>query len=155
MLLNLLHWLHDTPLSEAIRQTRWSMPVFLVFHALGMTLLIGTIIIVSLRLLGVMMRKRPIQEIETQLKNWSLAGMAMMLVSGLLLFMPEPLRWYGSSSFWIKMTFLFLALLFHFTVYRWVTRTNDVHPLIARISGGLALLLWYGVAVGGRALTFE
>ena len=155
MLLTLLQWLNDTSLANSIRETRWSMPIFLTFHALGITLLIGTIILVSLRLLGLLMPARPVSEIAMQVRRWSLLGLITMLTSGLLLFIPEPLRWYHSTSFRVKMTLLMTAILFHFTIYRRVTEQTEPRPMVCRLCGAAALLLWYAVAVGGRALTIE
>jgi hypothetical protein len=154
MLVTLLQWLQDTSLATSIRETRWSMPIFLTFHALGITLLIGTIVIVSLRLLGVVMPNRPLSEIAGQVRRWSIVGLTTMLTSGFLLFIPETIRWYNSRSFWIKMSFLLAATLFHFTVYRRVT-TSERSAFVNRLCGAIALVLWYGVALGGRALTFE
>ena len=155
MLQMLLERLNDSTLANAIREARWSMPVFLTFHALGITLLIGTIIVVSLRLLGFTMTTRRVSEISNQVRQWSLAGLLTMLISGALLFIPEPLRWYHSRSFWVKMTFLFLAILFHFTFYRKVTQQHEPNARVSRLCGAIALLLWYAVAIGGRALTIE
>ena len=155
MLLDLFQWVEQLSLSIAIRETRWAMPIFLTFHAVGLTLLIGTIVIVGLRLIGLLMPNRPISEIAAEVRRWSFAGLTISVTSGLLLFIPEPLRWYHSASFWTKMSFLCLAILFHFTVFRRVTQASEARPSVYRLCGILALLLWYGVAFGGRALTFE
>ena len=155
MFLTFLEWLRSTALAKAIIEMRWSMPIFLTFHAIGMTLLIGTIIIVSLRLLGLLMPRRPVPEIAEELWRWSLLGIAIMLTSGLLLFFPETLRWYHSGAFRVKMAFLFTAILFHFTIYRKITQGNEVSSFTYRLCGVLTLLLWCGVGFGGRALTFE
>ena len=155
MLITLLQWLEHTFLADAIHETRWAMPIFLTFHALGITLLIGTVIVVSLRLLGFIMTNRPVAEVADQVRKWSIVGLGTMLISGMLLFIPEPLRWYHSSSFWMKMSFLSLAMIFHFTIYRRVTRQENPSIALSRLCGVAALLLWYAVAVGGRALTIE
>ena len=155
MLVTLLQWLEHTFIADAIHETRWAMPIFLTFHALGITLLIGTVIVVSLRLLGFIMTNRPVAEVADQVRKWSIVGLGTMLISGMLLFIPEPLRWYHSSSFWIKMSLLALAVIFHFTFYRSVTRQENPPRGISRLCGAAALLLWYAVALGGRALTIE
>jgi len=77
----------------------------------------------------------------------------MQVTSGLVLFTSESVRWYYSVPFWTKMTLLLFAILFHFTIYRNVTRRDDLQPVHYRLTGALALTLWFGVGVGGRALT--
>ena len=54
----------------------------------------------------------------------------------------------------MKMALLAAAVVFHFTVVRRVTRRDNVNPLLMRTTGAIALMLWYAVGMGGRALTF-
>jgi len=149
-----LEWLEGSALGLAISQTTWLMPLFNTIHALGMTLLIGSILFVSLRLLGVLMAQRPVRQIAGETQRWTITGLVTMVITGLLLFIPESLRWYGSIPFRVKMTFLLAAVVFHFTLFRKVTSGDKAGPLLCRITGALALLLWFGVACGGRAITF-
>ena len=147
-------WLEGSALAVAIRQTTWVMPMFNTIHALGMTLLIGSIIFVSMRLLGVSMASRPVWEIAGEARRWTIAGLVTMLTTGSLLFIPESLRWYGSVPFRVKMSCLLLAIVFHFTFFRKVTSRKEGGPAIYRVTGALALILWFAVGWGGRAITF-
>jgi len=147
-------WLEGSALAVAIRQTTWLMPLFNTIHALGMTLLIGSILFVSLRLLGVSMAQRPVWQIAGEARRWTIAGLLTMVTTGLLLFIPESLRWYGSGPFRVKMTCLLVAVVFHFTLFRKVTSGDKADPTLCRITGTLALILWFGVGWGGRAITF-
>jgi hypothetical protein len=51
------------------------------------------------------------------------------------------------------MTLILIGTIFHFTVYRAVTRRDDLAPITYRLTGAFALAVWFGVGVGGRALT--
>ena len=133
--------------------TPW-MPVFNTFHAIGLTLLLGSVVIVSLRLLGLVMRQHPLSTIAKPLNRAIAIGIGVMLVSGSLLFLPEVHRWYASGAFRVKMALLAAAVVFHVTVFRRVTKRNDSSPLLMRTTGAIALMLWYAVGMGGRALTF-
>jgi hypothetical protein len=152
MLLQLFQRCEQSSMAGIIRST-WLAPVFEVFHLLGLTVLVGAIVLMSLRLLGLVMTSRPVSEIAGELWGWSVLGLLVQLASGFVLFTSESTRWYSSGPFWAKMTFLFLAILFHFTIYRKVTRRDDLAPTVYRLTGALALTLWFGVGVGGRALT--
>ena len=61
---------------------------------------------------------------------------------------------YESTSFWIEMELLLVALVFHFTLYRWVTSHDDTPPALRQFTAILALCLWFGVGVAGRAIGF-
>jgi len=64
---------------------------------------------------------------------WQIAGFAIVVVSGLLLVLSEPLRFYGNSSFRIKLVLLTLTALnaasFHATIFRRVVGWQPVRPL--------------------------
>lgn len=152
MLLQLFQWFEQSPMAAIVRSS-WLASLVEVLHLLGLTVLVGAIVLMSLRLLGLVMTSRPVSEIAGELWGWTVVGLIAQLTSGVLLFTSESVRWYSSGPFWVKMTFLFLAILFHFTIYRKVTRRDDLAPLVYRLTGALALTLWFAVGIGGRALT--
>lgn len=153
MLLPLFEWCEKNAVTAAIMQSWWMTSVLEVFHLIGLTMLVGAVVVVSLRLMGLAMTRRPVSEVAGELWSWTVLGLVLQLSSGLALFTAESVRWYHSGPFWVKMTLLFMAIAFHFTVYRRVTRRDDVTPLMCRLTGAFALALWLGVGVGGRALT--
>jgi hypothetical protein len=73
------------------------------------------------------------------------------------LFVSEAIKCYYSFPFWVKMTSLFLALVFTFAVLRRLTRTGltEDRPLLGRLAALLSLCLWFGVAWGGRWIGFS
>ena len=79
----------------------------------------------------------------------------MILGSGVLLFLSEAMKCYASKPFQVKMTFLFAALIFHFTVHRKVTKNRSRPGLFSGLFVGVvSSFLWLGVGLGGRAIGF-
>jgi hypothetical protein len=112
---------------------------------------------VDLRLLGVGLTRQPAAQLWAGAKPWLLGSLTLMLTTGILLFLSESIKCYYSIPFWVKMTSLFLALLFTFTVRRWVIRA-DLTPdrvLPGRVTALVSLCLWFGVAWGGRWIGFS
>ena len=110
----------------------------------------------SLRLLGIIMRDRPISRVARDFRGWTLLGLVMTLVSGMSMWaghgiMPDL---YESGPFWLEMELLLVALIFHFTLYQWVTSRDDASPGLRGLTAVLALFLWFGVGVAGRAIGF-
>ncbi len=68
-----------------------------------------------------------------------------------MLFMSEAVRWCTADR--SSENDAILALLFHFTTYRRVTRRDDLRPVVYRLTGALALMLWFSVGLAGRAIT--
>lgn len=149
-------WADGTWVGQAIRGSKYAFPVIEAVHLLGLTVLLGIMIIIGLRLFGFILKHEPTREIATDLRPYTWGSIITMLVTGLLLFSSEALKCYDSSSFRFKMACLILALLFQVTIYHKATTSMDVDkkPGFARMTAILALALWFGVGLGGRAIGF-
>jgi hypothetical protein len=156
-LLPFFQWCYQTPVGEGIRESIWLFPVIEACHLLGLGLTAGAVLLVDLRLLGVGLSKQPVAQISAGAQPWLLGGVTLMFASGIPLFLSEAVKCFYSFPFWVKMTSLFLALVFTFTVRRRVTRTDLAfdRPLPARLTALISLGLWFGVAWGGRWIGFS
>ena len=146
-------WLSTSPWANAMNGPEWAFPVVESLHFIGFAFSIGTIAIVDLRLLGMGMRRQSASELAADLDPWTWAGLALMLITGPLMFSADAVRYPYNPSFQFKMVCLLLALLFHFTIHRKVTR-SEVSPAAAKLTGGLSLVLWTAVVAGGRMIAF-
>jgi hypothetical protein len=146
-------WLTTSPWANAMNGPEWAFPVVQSLHFMGFALSIGTIAIVDLRLLGLGMGRQSAAELSSDLRKWTLCGIALMLITGSLMFSADAVRYHVNPSFQFKMNALTLALLFHFTVHRRAVRA-DASPVLARLAGALSLLLWTAVVAGGRMIAF-
>jgi hypothetical protein len=131
----------------------WAFPVVQSLHFMGFALSIGTIAIVDLRLLGLGMGRQTPDELARDLNRWTVAGLALMLITGFLMFSADAVRYHVNPSFQFKMDCLTVAILYHFTVHRWAVR-KGASPVLAKAAGALSLLLWTGVVAGGRMIAF-
>jgi hypothetical protein len=156
-LLPFFEWGYQTTIGEAIRESTWLFPVIEACHLLGLGLTVGAVLIVDLRLLGVGLSRQPIAQLSANTEPLLLGSLTLMFTSGSLLFLSEAIKCYHSFPFWVKMTSLFLVLLFTFTVRRRVTRTGLAtdRPLLGRSMALISLSLWFGVAWGGRWIGFS
>jgi hypothetical protein len=150
----LFNWAEGTWVGTSIRNSQYPFAVIEVFHLFGLTLLLGGIFMMSLRLFGLIMRDTPLSLVARQLGWVSFSGLVVMVVTGLPLFASEALKCYSNNMYWYKMAFFFPATIFHFTMYRKVTRSDTSQPFMRGLTGFLALFLWFGVAVFGRAIGY-
>src|ERR1700684_3606604 len=154
-LLSLFQWFDSTPISIVIRNSTYIFPVVEVFHLFGLTLLLGTMTVIDMRMLGVGMRRQSVAQGAGQLAPWSIGGAAVTIVSGILLFLSEAMKCYGNAAFPYKMWFLLGALVLYFAIQRRITSpASRVGPGTLKVIAVLSLILWYGVAIAGRAIAF-
>ncbi len=124
-LLPVFEWCENTAVGNAIRGSLWLFPVVESFHLLALALIGGAVLVVDLRLLGLGLRRQPVAQLARDAQPWLAGGLVVMVVSGILLFLSEAVKCYYSAAFMTKMTFLFPAIVFTFTVRRRVAAADD------------------------------
>jgi hypothetical protein len=135
--------------------------IILTVHVLTLSVLVGTAVIVDLRLLGWTLQRVPASEVMARLLPWTAAGFAVMVASGALLFYASPVAKYQNVFFRLKMASLLLAILnawvFHRTVYRKMADwdTDPLPPRGARVAGGLSIAFWAVIITMGRMIPYQ
>jgi len=152
-MLEFFRWLVNSPWSHAINSYEWVFPAVQSLHFMGFAMSIGTIAIVDFRLLGLGMRRQAPAELAAVLEAWTRAGVAVMLITGPLMFSTDAVAYHYNPSFQFKMVCLMLALLMHFTLHRRAVQP-DVPPMAAKLAAAMSLLLWTAVVAGGRMIAF-
>jgi len=156
-LLPFFQWCYTTPVGEGIRESTWMFPVIEAVHLLGFGLTLGAVLLVDLRLLGVGLSRQPAAQLWANARPWMLGSLTLMFASGIPLVLSESMKCYYSTAFWVKMTALFLVLLFTFTIRSQVTQKSLAadRPLLRQLTAITSLGLWFTVAWGGRWIGFS
>jgi uncharacterized protein DUF6644 len=147
------HWLTVSPWAKVMNGPEWMFPVVQSFHFIGFAFSIGTIAIVDLRLLGLGMTRQTAAELHSDLNRWSWIGIAMMLITGPLMFSADAPTYHYNPAFRFKMEVLTAAILYQLTFQRWAVR-DKVPPILAKLAGLVSLALWTLVLAGGRSIAF-
>jgi hypothetical protein len=155
-----LHWLAGTSFSTGLRETIWAEPLVESMHVLTLTLFFGFSVLLDMRLLGLVLRRIPVSEVLAKLNPWLFVGFAVMIATGVLLFCGDPVSFYATIFFKVKMILLALAcvnvLVFNWTVGRRVAdwdRNLNI-PAGAKVAAVLSLVLWIGIIAAGRAIAY-
>jgi hypothetical protein len=152
-LLPVFEWMESTPVGQTIRQSASLIALLEIVHLIGMTLLLGTLLMVDLSLLGLGIRRAPASRIAHELRGWNVAGLAIMLLSGPLILSSEAVRCYNAPAFWIKMALLGAALIFHFSIHNQVASQDPPAPRRSAVwTACVSLGLWTSVALAGKAI---
>jgi hypothetical protein len=152
-----LEWFRDTPLAQTIRNSSWLLPAIESAHLVGYGLLIGTILAVDLRLLGRGVRRQTAAQIAGELAPWTLGGLVLAMITGVLLFSYDPLKFYANHAFPYKVALLAAAVAFHYTLHGKVTRAGRPRVQLSseQLAAGVSLALWLGVALAGLAISLN
>ena len=152
--------LEATSLSTRIRESEYFWWFVEGGHLLALAMMLGPAMMLDLRLIGVMWTGDPVSKVESRFLPVTVAGFFIVVTTGLLLFISEPVNCYESSYFRIKMCLILLAglnaFVFHATIDRRRSEWDNVLPTPAgaRIAGILGLLLWTAVIFAGRYMAY-
>ena len=140
-------------LGQAIRESTWLFPAIESTHLLALALLGGSVLILSLSVLGGGL-KTPAAVLYQSARRYMDTAVILLLISGILLGVSEPVKLYGRDAFWVKMISLGIALLLTYFAF---------NPLVRRGASGLGirsvtvatLAAWLMVAMAGRWIGFS
>jgi hypothetical protein len=143
-------YLESMPWSLPIRESFWLYPFIQLIHFTGLSIWLGTNLLVDLRLLGVGKRQETATELNHDLFAWNWIGFAIVVTGGFLLFSPVATTYIVNRAFQVKLTMLVpTALIWHIIVQQktgsW-GRSPET-PAVAKFAGLLEILLWLSVVV--------
>jgi hypothetical protein len=145
----LFDWIQSSSVATLVGQTSLLTARLSSLHLLGAALLVGAVLVSSLRLMGALLRRQPVAEVTGAMRKAILIGLALNLVTGLLMVSPRITDAAANWIFQSKMVLLAAAVIFHVGWYRPATRGDRSSALSAGAVGAIGLVLWLGVLAAG------
>ena len=155
-----LDWLQKTAMAVHIRDSLLLFPLLESTHVIGLAIVVGTVVIIDLRLLGLATTHRAFSRVGADTLPWTLGGFAVAAVTGALMFSTNATVYFHNTWFRVKVLMLVVAalnaLVFELTARRtlvdWDLRRTT--PPMARAVAAISLVIWVGVIVAGRMIGF-
>jgi hypothetical protein len=151
-------WLESTAIADAIRTWRWAYPALESAHYVGLAMLVGSIMLIDLRLLG-FARVLPLRSM-IGLVPWVWAGFIVNAISGGLIFIYGAVNFSGSSAFRLKMILMLLAGINAMIFTLQARRSGDewlntgVVPGSVKLIATASFVLWLAVVTTGRWMAY-
>jgi hypothetical protein len=152
--------LETTALSQTLRASLWLYPLVNTGHVIGIALLFGGIAPLDLRLIGCW-RSVPLAPLARILVPMAIAGLALAVTTGALLFATRPLDYINEPLFGIKMACLILAVVNAQALRRsarWglmQVTGGDTVPAAWKFAAAMSIVLWIAVIVAGRLIGYR
>ena len=159
-LADLISYLEHSRLADNIRENDLLFPFIESVHVLSICLVVGSILAVDLRLLGLASIRRSVSRVTHGILPLTWCAFVVAVASGGLLFISNATKYLG-NGFFIAKLFLIGAAGLNMAIFhaisakdlpRWENETRL--PLPARLAGGLSILLWIAVVACGRWIGF-
>ena len=149
--------LQESALGHLMRSSPFLYPAAEILHILGFVVLVGSIVALDLRLLG-LGRSIAIQPMAQLLLGLSRAGFILAVCMGFLLFSADAAHVARNPAFQAKLLLIAAALvniaIAHLGPWRRAPLWRGDAPVGAKASGFASLLLWIGAICAGRLIAY-
>jgi len=160
MLRPLAEWLAETPLSKTLSEQAWVVPTSQSIHILAVAAVFASALMINLRLLGVGAKGRRVSELSDTLIPWMWRGLAVLLLTGTIQTLAEPVRQFVTPAFWAKMTMIVVVTAMTILFVRALRRNSPLwddgssRPPQAKIFAVVSTLMWLAIIVCGRFIAY-
>jgi hypothetical protein len=140
---------------DYVRDTPWTWITAETLHFVGLSMLIGIILLIDLRMLGVMSQVS--FAALDRLLPWAMLGFAMNTFTGMLFFAAAYGQYVNNPAFFWKLVFVVLAgaNTLYFTFDRtWALAPGRDAPPLSKAAAVGAMFFWVGVMYWGSMLPF-
>lgn len=149
--------LEASALGAWMRSSSFAYPAVNLTHVFGLVLLLGPMLLLDARLLG-LGRRLPLAEVSSLLTPLAIAGLVLLIGTGVLLFAADAEPLLLNPLFPLKLACIGLAIA-NAIAFRvaWGSKLKGwgcAAPIAARVQAGLSALLWVLAASFGRLLAY-
>jgi hypothetical protein len=155
-------WIANTGLSQWFQAEEWVVPTSQSIHILALSVVFGCAVLINLRLLGIGAASgRSLSRLLESLLPWIYRALVVLLLTGAVQTIAEPMRQFGTPAFWSKMLMipgvLGLTALLGRAVRRDPAKWDSAasRPASARVLALVSLGLWVGIIWCGRFIGYS
>jgi uncharacterized membrane protein len=151
MLLHLCRWLQDNSFVAVINGTAWTAAGLEIVHYFSMFILVGSMVIVDLRVLGLVGRRQDATQLADRLFPWIWASLALNFLSGFFMFAGSAVAYCRNDIFYDKVGVILLAIVANIIVQQRVRKWNQLPamPAWAKLIAVVSICLWIGAIIAG------
>jgi len=151
MLLHLCRWLQDNSLIALLNGTAWTAAALEIVHYFSMFILVGAMVIVDLRVLGLVGRRQDATQLADLLFPWIWISLVFNFVSGFLMFAGSATSYYRNNIFYDKMAVILVAIIANIIVQQKVRKWGQLPemPASAKLVAFISIGLWIGAIIAG------
>jgi hypothetical protein len=153
-LLEICHSLEYLPVLIEMRSSPWIFPIIAILHLFGLVIIGGAVVVGDLHLLSYRLTPQLVDRIAHDMERLLIAGLLVMVITGVPLFMCFATKYYYLTPFWVKLSSLILVIIFTFTIRRNALTRYRENPVVKKMIALTSLSLWTSVALSGRLIGF-
>jgi hypothetical protein len=155
-------WLSTTGPSVFIQEhNSWIIPLIQSVHIVGIAIVFGSVFMIDLRILGLAGMDQTLRQTTNRYGPWMTGSLWLLLVTGILMVIGEPVRELVTFSFWLKMSLVaigtLIAVMFRMTLRKQTPAWEDslTHSPGVKALAILTFLMWASIIILGRLIAYD
>jgi len=155
-------WLSTTfPSLFMQNHNRWVIPTIQSIHIVGIGVLLGSVLMIDLRILGWAGTDQTMRQTTDRFAPWVTGALCLQLATGLLMVIGEPVRELVTFSFWLKMLLVavstLIAAIFQITLRKHEPQWEEtlIHRRSIKWLAMLTFLIWACIIILGRLIAYD
>jgi hypothetical protein len=143
--------LQESGYGSFVRNSVFFYPAANILHVLSVISFFGLVATMDLALLGV--GQAPAKQVIARLRPFAVVLLVLIAATGSVLFVAEAVAIAANPVFQLKVILILLALA-NVVGNELVLRSRGDDSSLARLTAGVSLLAWLGVAALGRLIAY-
>ena len=150
-------WLDTSMLADMSKAYGGVFAAVQMFHLLGMSMLGGMVLVGDLRLLNILLKDVPSEQVIENTQKWFNVALAIVMTSGIFMSSAVAMKLYYNEMFWAKMTSLGLGITFVYVIRRPLLKFkhDTLNPWTLKLIAATSISIWFTVAAAGRWIGFS
>jgi hypothetical protein len=139
----------------------WAIPAIQSVHIVGIALVMGSVLMIDLRILGWAWTDQTLRQTTSRFGPWLTGSLWLLLVTGLLMVVGEPVRELVSFSFWLKMALVAIGAAVALAFQRALRRAGPqwegtlAHRPSIKVMAVVTFFVWVAVIFLGRLIAYD
>jgi len=131
--------------------TAWTAALLEIVHYFSMFILVGSMLIVDLRVLGLVARRQDLTLLAARLFTWMWISLLFNFLSGFFMFAGSATAYYHNDIFYDKVAVVLLAIVVSIIVQQKVRSWTQLPaiPAWAKLIAIISIGLWIGAIIFG------
>lgn len=145
---------------DLLRNVPGLPPTVQTLHIISIAAILGSVVFIALRTLGVAVPSQSPREMVQRLMPWTWGALLVLALSGSILIFARPFRYFSNPVMGWKLAFLGAALLCSLTMLAFIRREyaladSTTASLRLKLVSLLVVALWVLVVLSGRWIAYS
>ena len=147
--MEMVYWIEETAIALWVGESLWAYPLLLSLHVVGLAVIVGVVVMLDLRLLGLF--KGLQVDSFLPLMKFAWVGFLINAMSGLLLFSSQASYFVTNVPFLLKISLIFAGAVITGILQH---RIRNAKGASSRAIAVISLVAWIGAIVNGRLIAY-